>query len=304
MTGSRDAEAHDGPMPRVTRKPLHAGTWYDDNAATLSASIDSWMADAQVQDGVHARAVIAPHAGYRYCGHVMAYAYKQINPAKVSRVFVLGPSHHVYSRKCVLSSAAEYLTPLGALEIDQAVYSELEASGEFGRMNTDVDEAEHSLELHMPYIVHALKGRSVPLVPIMVGALTPDSEARYGQLLSRYVDDPGNLFVVSSDFCHWGTRFNYTFHDKSQGAIHSSIEWLDRLGMDTIERQDPAEFTDYLRQYGNTICGRHPIGLFLNMLKHSNTQHSIKFTCYDQSSQCVNMRDSSVSYAAAIVVQE
>lgn len=29
------------------------------------------------------------------------------------RVFLLGPSHHVYTRKCVLSSAQEYTTPLG-----------------------------------------------------------------------------------------------------------------------------------------------------------------------------------------------
>jgi hypothetical protein len=42
------------------------------------------------------------------------------------------------------------------------------------------------------------------------------SEARYGSLLSRYLDDPSNLFIVSSDFCHWGTRFAYTFYDEAQ----------------------------------------------------------------------------------------
>ena len=29
------------------------------------------------------------------------------------RVFVLGPSHHVYTRKCVLSSATHYSSPIG-----------------------------------------------------------------------------------------------------------------------------------------------------------------------------------------------
>ena len=38
----------------------------------------------------------------------------------------------------------------------------------------------------------------------------------YGQLLAKYADDPRTLFIVSSDFCHWGTRFNYTFTDKSK----------------------------------------------------------------------------------------
>jgi AmmeMemoRadiSam system protein B len=29
------------------------------------------------------RAVIGPHAGHRYCGHVMAHAYSQMDPAAV-----------------------------------------------------------------------------------------------------------------------------------------------------------------------------------------------------------------------------
>lgn len=45
------------------------------------------------------RAMIGPHAGYRYCGHVMAHAYKYIQPRGISRVFLLGPSHHVYTKR-------------------------------------------------------------------------------------------------------------------------------------------------------------------------------------------------------------
>ena len=46
--------------------------------------------------------------------------------------------------------------------------------------------------------------------------LKGNREAEYGQLLGKYLDDPGNLFVVSSDFCHWGSRFGYTFYDRSK----------------------------------------------------------------------------------------
>ncbi|KOB65512.1 SWI5-dependent HO expression protein 3 [Operophtera brumata] len=91
--------------------------------------------------------------------------------------------------------------------------------------------------------------------------------------LEKYrIADPQNLFVISSDFCHWGARFRYTWRDKTS-PIHQSIEWLDRQ-----------PFTDYLNKYGNTICGRHPIGVLLQ---------------YAQSSQCVTAQDSSVSYASA-----
>lgn len=65
------------------------------------------------------------------------------------------------------------------------------------------------------------------IIPILVGSLSPDVEASYGALLAPYLADPQNLFVISSDFCHWGKRFSYTYYDESCGPIHKSIEQLD-----------------------------------------------------------------------------
>lgn len=36
-------------------------------------------------------------------------------------------------------------------------------------------------------------------------------------------------------------------------------------GMAIIEQLDPMSFTNYLKKYRNTICGRHPIGVLLNV---------------------------------------
>lgn len=47
----------------------------------------------------------------------------------------------------------------------------------------------------------------VKVVPILVGALNSDNEAMFGRLLAKYVDNPKNFFSVSSDFCHWGSRY-------------------------------------------------------------------------------------------------
>lgn len=76
--------------------------------------------------------------------------------------------------------------------------------------------------------------------------------------------------------------------------------------MNLIESLDHEAFSSYLRKYGNTICGRHPIGVFLGIvtaLRKENAALGARMACkflkYDQSSKCKNMRDSSVSYAAA-----
>lgn len=69
---------------------------------------------------------------------------------------------------------------------------------------------------------------SFTIVPVLVGSLNPDKEAMYGRIFSKYLADPQNLFVISSDFCHWGQRFRYTFYDRSWGEIYQSIQTLDR----------------------------------------------------------------------------
>ena len=59
-------------------------------------------------------------------------------------VVLLGPSHHVFLRRCALSKCATYATPLGNLAVDTGIYDELRATGHFVDMDVDVDEAEHS----------------------------------------------------------------------------------------------------------------------------------------------------------------
>ncbi|XP_063479861.1 protein MEMO1 isoform X6 [Symphalangus syndactylus] len=139
------------------------------------------------------------------------------------------------------------------------------------------------------------------IIPVLVGALSESKEQEFGKLFSKYLADPSNLFVVSSDFCHWGQRFRYSYYDESQGEIYRSIEHLDKMGMSIIEQLDPVSFSNYLKKYHNTICGRHPIGVLLNAiteLQKNGMNMSFSFLNYAQSSQCRNWQDSSVSYAA------
>ncbi|RXM35138.1 Protein MEMO1 [Acipenser ruthenus] len=223
------------------------------------------------------------------------------------RVFILGPSHHVPLSRCALSPAEVYRTPLYDLRIDQKVYADLWKTGMFERMTLQTDEEEHSIEMQLPYIAKAMESHKddFAIVPILVGALSESKEQDYGKLLSKYLADPSNLFVISSDFCHWGQRFRYTYYDDAQGEIYSSIEHLDKMGMSIIEQLEPISFSNYLKKYRNTICGRHPIGVLLNAveeLKKNGIDMNCSFLNYAQSSQCRNWQDSSVSYAAGALI--
>lgn len=75
--------------------------------------------------------------------------------------------------------------------------------------------------------------------------------------------------------------------------------------MDLIETLNPESFTEYLRKYQNTVCGRHPIGVFLQSIQalaRQDYQLSFKFLKYAQSNQVTNQSDSSVSYASGSLI--
>jgi MEMO1 family protein len=295
----------------AVRGASHAGSWYSGNGRELNRQLEAWLGQAELSHGP-AKAVISPHAGYTYCGACAAFAYRQISPVLVKKIFILGPSHHYRMSGCGLSTVSRFATPLYDLHIDQQVYQELQATRHFEQLSLGVDENEHSLEMQLPYIAKVMEDYKdqFTIVPVMVGSLSPAKEELYGEIFAKYLTDPTVVFVISSDFCHWGSRFNYTFFDKSMGGqIHECITCLDRMGMDVIEQLDASGFHKYLRKYSNTICGRHPISVLLHAvaaLKKSGQcpPMSLKFLQYAQSSKCQHSSDSSVSYASASLIFE
>ncbi|CAN9317153.1 unnamed protein product [Alternaria alternata] len=331
----------------VTRKATHAGSWYTDNKQLLSQQLDGWLGEvpesttpigsASSQQGQvsiptpQARAIIAPHAGYSYSGPAAAWAYKSADWANAKRVFLLGPSHHYYLTGAATTGCDEYRTPLGDLTIDTKLVDEIQHQWDLETMSKGVDEDEHSLEMHLPYIYKMLSlkntnfqndSTSVPLVPIMVGNTDAATEAHYGSLLAPYLSDPSNVFVISSDFCHWGSRFRYTYYQPADGSaatqlrsssrvpsdypIHESIAAVDHESIDAVESGSHKQFLDQLRKTGNTVCGRHPIGLFMAAVEKADGlgqgKGMFKFLRYERSSLVEEVKDSSVSYCSAFAL--
>ena len=171
------------------------------------------------------------------------------------------------------------------------------------------DEDEHSLEMQYPYIAKIMSNYrdNFKIVSVIVGDVTLDHSREYAQVFQPYLNDPGTVFVISSDFCHWGSRFDYSYGANDSVPIWQSITNLDRLGMDEIESLNPERFDQYLRKTRNTICGRRPIMLLLATIelhrkRLPQSKCSFKFLDYSQSSKCFRKSDSSVSYASGVLM--
>ena len=83
------------------------------------------------------------------------------------------------------------------------------------RINPKYEENEHSLEMHLPFVVKCFQGNSssvtdqVKLVPLMVGDIPKGYYHAYAKALLPYFMDDKTVFCISSDFCHWGERFDF-----------------------------------------------------------------------------------------------
>jgi len=375
------------------REASHAGSWYSDDGPHLTAQLDHWLAkvpdtnilpDIDTLPAPGARVVISPHAGYAYSGPCAAWAYKCLDLSKAKRIFVLHPSHHQHLSTAALPTVDAYETPLSTspLPLDHDTIrhlSTLSATSsqnrtiKFTTMSQAVDEAEHSAEMQLPYIHHLLQklypdqpeSSYPPLVPIMVGATNVATETALGKMLAPYIADDSNAFVISSDFCHWGSRFGYTYYlpdapspawspltlpngvrggstgatkesvndihtlptlgqgqdlrsgtklSKNSPQIWESIAHADRACMCAIATGKHSEFLRVVQETGNTICGRHPIGVFMAGLEEVNRAETengtgansatgrFRFMRYERSSDAESPRDSSVSYVSAFAV--
>jgi len=299
------------------RQSSHAGSWYTKNGRELDNQLQEFLEAAandisfvlpDSESSTTTKALIVPHAGFSYSGPTAGYGYqflRNLGP-HIKNIFVLGPSHHVHLSKCGISGASILHTPIAPLRVNQDIRTQLLATGKFIPTTQDIDEEEHSIEMHLPFIAKILKDsartESIQIVPIMVGHLSEHATSGYVAELRPFFEDQANIFVVSSDFCHWGKRFSFSvFDDREAPTICQFITQLDHTGMDLIAAQDRAGFMRYLDSTNNTICGRHPIALLLALMEVSSVKVDAKFVKYAQSSAAMTHQDSSVSYATCVV---
>ena len=239
------------------------------------------------------KVLIGPHAGYTYSAATLAEMYKQI-PADTRTIVLLGPSHKIRLDGISVSECKEFETPIGNVEIDRLSCKSLLKSRLVSRINLDEQENEHSLELHLPFIKHVV--RNCKLIPILVGHLNQPTLKETAQLFLEYFRDPSCLFIVSSDFCHYGSRFNYVPFASDKNASEL-IQQLDMRAVDAISKSR-AHFEQYLKQTQNTICGRNPILLVLEVIELAKMKSKIELLHYKQSGMIKSLKDSSVSYAS------
>src|SRR5512147_2621648 len=105
-----------------------AGLWYEGDPKALARAVDSYMDAAALPElKGEVIAVVAPHAGHRYSGPVAGYAFAAVKDSAPSVVAVLSPMHGMYPYPFITSAHSAYGTPLGNIQIDRVLVTDLDA---------------------------------------------------------------------------------------------------------------------------------------------------------------------------------
>ena len=281
---------NDKKMKKIRSSSL-AGSWYERNPEVLSSQIDTFLEnvpkDAVKQDII---GIIAPHAGYAYSAQTAAYAYKCLKDSDINRVIVLASSHYSVFNGIAITDATHFETPLGIIEVDIDTVNALSKNPVF-EQNENAHGKEHSLEIQLPLIQKILK--NFKIIPLIVGNLDENDNKTAARLISKYLDDK-TVIVASSDFTHFGARFDYIPFDNN---IKENLKILDMGAIDKIKAHDTEKFLEYIYKTGATICGYRPIALLLEILPKDSGAELLKYTT---SGELTGDYHNSVSYASIV----
>lgn len=284
--------------PARIAETTFAGDWYSGRPEVLRREMKDWLNAAAAPAAQTAAdrpicALIVPHAGYAYSGAVAAHAYRAVQGRSFSRVVLLGPAHYTrIIHRVRVESATLCRTILGDLEVDRDFTARLLKYPVFVE-GPEKPSGEHSIELQYPWLQAVLGAPKI--VPLICGALDSHSIHEAAGALRMECDEQ-TLLVVSSDFTHYGPRFDFVPFPPEEAPAR--LPRLDLEVFEQVKQKNIRGLMHTLDRTGATVCGRDPLSVLTVML---GEQHEVERSAYDTSGRLTGDWENSVSYLSAIV---
>lgn len=202
-------------MSKTSRKALFAGSWYQGQPTRLHSSIVqalSAVENATLNQRRSVRFAVVPHAGHYFSARALAQMVAH-SPKVVEKVLILAPSHyqHLADNQLTVGSFDSYETPLGNL----SGFELLTTAETKGHENRVAIQQEHAVEMLLPFLAFMQERQQKPLAVtvVLINRITSRSACEeLGTTIERSFDvsNERHMVLSSSDFTHYGPRFNYT----------------------------------------------------------------------------------------------
>lgn len=273
------------------RRSAWAGQFYPASPTELSRAVAGLFAGAtkpQVDGDVVA--IVAPHAGYDYSGHIAASAYKVLEGREFEAVVVVAPSHTKFFRGISVYNGGSYETPLGILPTHTAFAKRLSrvAPSTIYLSNmghTGGSGAEHAIEVQLPFLQIVLG--SFKLVAVVMGE--QQEWHVLGDALASLAGEKPVLLVASSDLSH--------YHPAPKALR------LDTAVRDGLKAFDPGALSHAFEAGKGEACGAGPILACLHAARSLGATRSL-ITGFGNSGEFSGDDSGVVGYLSAVFVKD
>ena len=279
------------------RKPYVAGQFYQADPEALREEIENLIREAEDSGNLHSgrekpRALIMPHAGFMFSGATAVKTMSRTSGYKYKKAVIAAPSHSFPFRGLALSGCNCYSTPLGNVKIDTDAVQKLLASGNpLINQSNDAHNYEHALEVQLP-ILQSFHP-DIEILPLVCGAISTVEARQLCGVLAEYWN-PETLWIISSDFTHYGKSFRYVPFTED---VPGKLKLLDMGAIEKIGKLDLDGFEQYIKETDTTICGNCPIKLLLAMLLTESPPPTAELVEYTTSGHKTGDFSHCVSYA-------
>ena len=272
-------------VEHTDRAPAAAGRFYPEQPERLKYELNALFESAAPKKLQHVRAIISPHAGYAFSGQVAASVFNQIDGERSYRhVFLLASSHYENIHGASVYCSGDFLMPFGRIRVDTDFGKRLveEHPGVFTD-NPRPHLLEHGLEVQLPFLDYVLDN-DYSIVPIVLGAPDHVLCETIASILKPYFNEK-NLFIVSSDFCHYPDS--------------TDAKKVDAETKDAILSNDPDVLRDTLRRHAHegipglvtSLCGWTSV-LTLLYLTHEHSELEYHAIVYRNSADAPHYENS------------
>ncbi len=243
----------------MLRYPAVAGQFYPSSSAQLKSMLSNFCSPSG--ELLKAKAVVVPHAGYIYSGHIAGATYSRVEIP--DNCVIMGPNHTGLGKRAAVYPKGAWATPLGEAFINEELTSELLQKFPYEE-DTLAHLYEHSLEVQLPFLQFC-KGESPLIVPIVFQHLSLQECLEAGENLAEVLEKTDSLIVISSDFSHY--------------VPQEVARKLDGLAIEAILNLSPEALYERVHDYNITMCGIIPatVGLYAAKLLGANAAELVLY---------------------------
>lgn len=206
------------------REPIVEGIFYPSNKKRLRLIIENLISISNIPSG-NSFAIISPHAGQRYSGHLSAGAFKSALEKDIKIAVILAPVHRDPANEIYLPESEYFKTPIGMITVNQNIIDELIACSTNLLRNDIPHLEEHCIEVQLPFLQYLFP--TATIVPILMGSTTMKNVKSLSNALQLTFADKYDqtLFVVSANMTSYIKGHNADIEAQSIIKLIKNTDW-------------------------------------------------------------------------------